>query len=496
MLRQRAPYLLVFFLLLTGCGTVQRDLVSGNNRSFAYSWSEQVQIGRENHPAIVAQFGAYDDPDLQAYVDRVGQAVLAQSHARRADTPAEVRNTPFTFTVLDSPTINAFALPGGYTYYTRGLLAHMENEAQLAVVIGHEIGHITRQHQSRAAFEQQRAQLGLIGGAILGEAVLGGGAGGTIAQLGGQAAGLLFLKYGRGDERESDQLGVEYASLAGYDASQGSAFFNVLDRVSVQAGTDAIPTWQSTHPDPGEREQTILELAAEWEPRAPGNTVGTERHMQVIDGVTYGEDPRQGYVEDGLFLHPDLRFRFRVPDGFQVQNSPVRVLMGQLNGQILFVFSLAQAQSAQAAVSALGQQQGVRVVDSGRRSVNGLPAAYAVADVQQEQGQIRVINFFIEYDGRVYDFAALMAPQAYSQYQQSAVNIIQSFAPLSDARYLNRQPLRIRVVDAPRTGQFDDLMRSILGDLPRGVTMADLAILNQVQQNETIQAGTPLKTVR
>jgi predicted Zn-dependent protease len=490
----RAPYLLALLLFTSGCaGTVSRDLVTGKNRGFGYSWAEQVQIGQQNDPAIVAQFGLYDDPDLAAYVTQVGQEVLAESHARRADTPAEVLNTPFTFRVLDSDVINAFALPGGFNYVTRGLLAHVENEAQLAVVLGHEIGHVVRQHQSRAAFEQQRAQLGLIAGAVIGQGVLGGAAAENILGLGSQAAGLLFLKYGRGDERESDALGVEYASMAGYDASQGAAFFNVLDRLSVQSGTDQIPTWQLTHPDPGEREQTILELAAEWGPRTPGDVVNAERHLRMIDGIVYGENPRQGYVENSTFYHPDLRFQFGVPQGYQVQNSPTRVVMGQPNGQMIFLFTLAQQSSAQAAVQALGQTQGVRVVDSGRRTVNGLPASYAVADVQQEGGQeLRLINFFVDYNGQVYDFAALMAAQQYSQFERLAVSVLSSFAPLNDQTYLNRQPLRIDVVDAPRTARFSELV----GALPQGVTIEELAILNQVEANQTIPAGTPLKMVR
>ncbi len=496
-LLHRAPYLLVLLLFVTGCaGTVSRDLVTGKRKGFGYSWAEQVQIGQQADPSIVAQFGLYDDPDLAAYVTQVGQQVLAESHARRADTPAEVANTAFYFRVLDSDVINAFALPGGYTYYTRGLLSHVENEAQLAVVIGHEIGHITRQHQSRAAFEQQRAQLGLIAGAIVGQGVLGGAAAENILGLGSQAAGLLFLKYGRGDERESDGLGVEYASRAGYDASQGAAFFEVLDRLSAQSGADQIPNWQSTHPDPGEREQTILELAA----RAPaqGTVVNTDRHLNTINGIVYGENPRQGFVENQRFYHPDLKFQFGVPQGYQVQNSPTQVVMGQPNGQMVFLFTIAQKASAQEAVQALGQTQGVTIVDSGRRTVNGLSAAYAVADVQQQnaQGQagqqLRLINFFIEYQGQVYDFAALMAAQTYSQNERMAVNTLSTFAPLSDARYLNRQPVRINVVQAPRTARFSELV----GNLPTGVTVEELAILNQVQSNQTIQAGTRLKLVR
>ncbi len=273
-------------------------------------------------------------------------------------------------------------------------------------------------------------------------------------------------------------------------------FFEVLDRLSVQSGTDQIPNWQSTHPDPGEREQTILELAAQAPVR--GTVVNTDRHLNVIDGIVYGENPRQGFVENQRFYHPDLAFQFGVPQGYQVQNGQSQVVMGQQNGQMVFVFTLTQQPSAQAAVQALGQTQGVSIVDSGRRTVNGLTAAYAVADVQQQnqQGQpgqrLRLINFFIEHQGQVYDFSALMLAQSYSQNERLAVSTLSSFAPLTEARYLNRQPNRITIVSAPRNARFSELV----GTLPSGVSVEDVAILNQVETNQMIQAGTRIKLVR
>ncbi|MBE2187593.1 MAG: M48 family metalloprotease [Rhodothermales bacterium] len=216
---------------LTGCGTVSKDFVTGNDRALGYTWAQQVQIGRESDPQILAQFGAYPNESLEQYVNRIGQKIVAVSHLRsgnpatvglnRPAVPSDVQNTPVTFRVLDSPIINAMALPGGYIYVTRGLLANLENEAQLAVVLGHEVGHVARQHAARQAYQAQRAQLGLIGAMIAGS-VIGGTAGqvaNALGQYGGQGLQLLLLKYGRDAEEESDRLGVEYASLAGYDAS-------------------------------------------------------------------------------------------------------------------------------------------------------------------------------------------------------------------------------------------------------------------------------------
>src|SRR5690606_29236122 len=173
----------------------------------------------------------------------------------REGASAEFVSTPFTFRVLSSPVVNAFALPGGYNYVTRGLLTHMTSEAQLAMVIGHEIGHVAARHASQQALTQQAGSLLLIGGAVLGQELLGVRAQ-DIMELGGTAAQLLFLRYSRDAERESDKLGVEYSAKSGYDASQGAAFFTTLKRLSEASGS-SIPAFMSSHPDPGDREVDI-----------------------------------------------------------------------------------------------------------------------------------------------------------------------------------------------------------------------------------------------
>ena len=312
LLRLRPLYLLVALFAvapLSGCGQQVANLVTGETTRGAYSWQEEVQIGREADGQIIAQFGLYDDDALQAYVTRIGQEVLQTSAYTDASTPAEIRNTPFYFRLLDSEVVNAFALPGGYTYVTRGLLSHLENEAQLAVVLGHEIGHVLARHSSQRAADAQLGQLGLLGAAI-GSAVLGAGAGVTqgILEYGGTGVQLLFLKYGRDAEREADRAGVAYAEFAGYDAAEAARFFRSLDRLSAQSGS--IPSFLSTHPDPGEREQTIPQLAAQYD---TGTAVNAPQYLQQIDGIVLGTNPRQGFTENGRFYHPDLRFRVRLP---------------------------------------------------------------------------------------------------------------------------------------------------------------------------------------
>lgn len=491
---------------LTGCGTVSKDLVTGNDRALGYTWAQQVQIGRESDPQILAQFGAYPNESLEQYVNRIGQKVVAVSHLRsgnpataglnRPAVPAEVQNTPVTFRVLDSPVINAMALPGGYIYVTRGLLANLENEAQLAVVLGHEVGHVARQHAARQAYQAQRAQLGLLGAVIAGS-VIGGTAGqiaNALGQYGGQGLQLLLLKYGRDAELESDQLGVEYATLAGYDASQAADFFISLARLQQRDGA-GIPTWMSTHPDPGDREGNIRRMAQEWATRMPNaaRAVNAADLDAQTDGIVFGENPRQGFVQNGVFYHPDMAFQFSLPQGWQMQNSASMVQFADGGGQSVGQLSLAQGTSAEAAARQFASQQGVQVTQSGRKTVNGYPAYVVVAQGQTQQGVLLTIQYFIEYNGRVYNFSAIGTQQGMATSQQAYVNIFESFRALTDSRILALQPNRMDFITASRAGTLASFQPT---PLPTGVTLEDVAIANQVQTNARVEPGAKFKIVR
>lgn len=481
-------------LLGTGCVSVEKSLITGNKRAYGYTWTQERQIGQEADAAIAAQYGLYDDPDLAAYVDRIGQEVLQYSHLHRPETPAEMKNTPFTFRLLDSPVVNAFALPGGYVYVTRGLLAHLDNEAQLAVVLGHEIGHVVGRHASKRAATQALGQGLLLLGAVGGQAVLGGTAGESILNVGSQATQLLFLSYGRDDERESDDVGVEYAAKAGYMAGEGAAFFTSLKRLGEQSG-GSIPTFMSTHPDPGEREQTILRHAREWAASTNMTKVNGDVYLSRIDGMVLGEDPRQGYTEGGRFYHPGLRFQFPVPSGYQVINQPSQVVMVEGNQQAIMVLTLeANAQNVEAAAQTFAAQEGLTVIERGpARSSGGLSAQVVVADAQTQDGQtVRVMAYFIAHGGNVYRILGYSAAQTFSSHSGAFSETMQGFAPLNDSRYLHVQPERLQVIQASRTASF----RSFVTTLPRGMSLEELAILNQVGTDETIQAGEKLKLVR
>ena len=479
---------LVALVVLAGCGTANTNFVTGESQRGAYTWEQEVQLGTEADQQISAQYGIYDDADVQRYVERIGNEVLQTSAYTDESTPVEVRNTPFYFRVLDSPVVNAFALPGGYIYVTRGLLAYLENEAQLAVVLGHEIGHVLGRHSSEQAARSQLSQFGLLGAAVLGGVVGGGQVAEGILTYGGQATQLLTLKYGRGAEREADRAGVAYAEFAGYDAAQAARFFVALERLSATSG-GSLPNFLSTHPDPAERAQTIPELASQYDPQ--GTEVSAAQYLQTIEGIVVGDDPRQGFVEGNTFYHPELRFELSFPQGWQTQNSPAAFIIAEPDGQAVIQFTLAQGGSARDAAQAFASQQGVQVTGSGAVSV-GVGQAFRVeGTAQQQNGTLGFSATFVEYGGNVYQILGITAANSLRQYAGTFRGVAESFERLTNNRYLNRQPSRLEVTTLRRPTTLSALLRG--RTLPGGLSEEEVAIMNQVTLSETIPAGRAIK---
>jgi len=489
MIRSRlTPALAALLILGSGCGTASYNAITGEETRGAYTWAQEVQIGQQSDPQIIAQYGLYNDSGLQQYVEDMGQTVLQTSAYTDPTTPVEIRNTPFYFRLLDSPVVNAFALPGGYIYITRGLLSYLENEAQLAVVLGHEIGHVLGRHSSRQALRQQRGQFAVIGGAIAGGVLGGGDVAQGILEYGSTGAQLLFLSHGRDAERESDQAGVAYAEFAGYDASEAARFFRSLGRLSNQGGGGALPSFMSTHPDPAEREQTIPQLAAQYD---SGTEINMEGYLARVENIVIGDDPRQGFVENNTFYHPELRFEFNIPQGWQVQNTASAVVMQEANGNAAIQMTLSQESSAAAAYQKLSQTQGVTVQGQDQTSIGGNPAYVAEGTAAQQNGSIGFAATYIEYGGNVYEFLGLTSTQNYSQFRSALRGVPASFERLTSSSVLNRQPARMEVV----TLRNASTLRSLLNNrtIPLGMTDVELAIMNEVELDQQIPAGTRVK---
>jgi len=459
---------------------------TGDKRFVGFTWQQEAEIGKQANKEVAALFGVYRDTNVERYVTEVGNRVLAASHLRRPGIDEQIRNTPITFGVLDSPIINAMALPGGYIYITRGMLAHLNSEDQLATVLAHEIGHVAARHAARQAWQQKIGQGLMLGGALLGQGL--GLPIQDLMNLGGMAAQLIFLRYSREDELEADQLGVEYGSGAGYDPREVTGFFQTLNRMQEKEG-QGMPSFLSTHPDPGARIQRIRDLTAKLPiDRRSG---ADSRYMKSVENLVIGEDPRQGFVEGQVFYHPDLRFRFPVPRGFKVINQPTQVVMVEGQNRAMMGFSATGEKSAQEAAGKFLSQQGLRVIQRGPLRANQLPAYVAIADAQTQNGQIvRIMAYFVEYRGAVYHFLGYAPQQAFGTFRDAFLQTMQGFAETQDPQILNRQPIRLALQTASRSAPLRDLLPQ---NLPAPLKIEEVALMNQAELNQRVAPGTILK---
>ena len=473
----------VFFLY--GCVT---DIVpaTGERRYLGYTWQQETDIGKQASKEVTSLFGVYGDANLARYVTEVGNRVLATSHLRRTGADEQVRATPVTFTVLDSPVINAMALPGGYIYVTRGMLAHLNNEDQLATVIAHEIGHVAARHAARQAWQQQIGQGLLLGGAVLSQGL--GLPAGNILNFGGMATQLFLLRYSREDELEADRLGVEYAMAAGYDSREVIGLFQTLDRMQEKEA-QSMPSFLATHPNPGDRIQRIQELtSAARDSRTPN---ADTRYLHAVEGLVLGEDPRQGFVQDNVFYHPDLGFRFPIPRGFKAVNQPSQVVMVEGQNRAVLGFTGTAESSAEAVAAKLLSQRGLRVVERGSTHINGFPAVGVLAEAQTQNGQIVTLTtYFIEYRGKVYQFIGYAPQQLFGSFQSAFLQTIRGFAEIQDSQILARQPVRLTLLRVSRSAPFRELIPRAL---PAPFTAAEAAILNEVDLNQEISPAKILK---
>ena len=489
-LRTILPSAILLFFFTSSC-VVQKSPVTGNKRAYAYSWQQEVQLGKDVDSEIVAQFGLYDDPAIGEYFSELSDVILENSHMRRDDTPEKFKNTEFTFRVLDSPVVNAFALPGGYVYVTRGLMAHLNNEAQLAVVIGHEIGHVAARHASQRGLQQAIGQAVVVGGAIIGQELLGV-SGESILNLSGQAAQLIFLSYSRDHERESDRLGVEYAAMTGYDAAEGANFFTSLKRLSEKSG-GGVPNLLSSHPDPGEREKTIPEKAEEWRQKGYEQSIlNREEYLQLLDGMVFGENPRNGFNRDGRFYHPNMEFQFPVPAGWNLINQPSQVVMVSPEEKGVSIFRIdSESETARESVRKFLTNNEIETDRQQSTQSSGRYEAYeADFTIQQESQTLGVHMFAVEYEGLVYTFLSYSAESDFSEYLPIFKDTATGFDRLTDSSILNINPVTISVT---RTSSKEVFSRLLPDQLPMNIDKEEVAIINQVHLDDVIPSGSLIK---
>jgi predicted Zn-dependent protease len=372
-------YRLMAVIVMLLSGSCAKNPVTGRRDFMLMSEGQEIAMGQQSDPEVTSFFGVYDDPTMQKFVDEKGQKMAGVSPRK---------NLKYQFKIVDSPVVNAFAIPGGYVYVTRGIMAHLNNEAEFAGVLGHEIGHIAARHSAKQYSKSMLAQLGLAAGAALSPTFA------QYANLAQQGVTLLFLKFGRDDESQADRLGVEYSTKIGYDAREMGYFFKTLNSLSAVTDAQEVPTFLSTHPNPADREKKVGKLANEWRSKVPNASslkVSRESYLRMIDGIIYGEDPKQGFVENNMFYHPVLKFQFPVPSQWVVQNTPQQVQMGDKNGNAVMMFTLAEGNGLDNAAQNLLQKYQLNLLQSSHENVNGLDAIAMTADQQSQQGVVRTL---------------------------------------------------------------------------------------------------------
>jgi predicted Zn-dependent protease len=463
-MRNTLTTLVLTAAMLAGCGSTVQNPVTGAPERTVMDEAQEIALGRKEHQAVLQSMPPYADSAVQAYVNALGQKLARQSH--RA-------NLQWTFTVLDSPDINAFALPGGFVYVTRGIMAYMESEADLAGVIGHEIAHVTARHGAQRATRQQDAGLGVLAATVLG-AVLESqgvsGAGRAASGVSQAVAAGYVASYSRDQELQADQLGAEYLSRNRYDPGNMVDVIGVLGSQEQFAADQARAQgravsegggWLASHPSSAQRLQAITALARNYQGQGQYADDGRARYLQVISGLRFGESDAQGLTRGRTFYHRDLGLTITAPVRWTLLNQPERLVV------------LSPTRDAALVVNHVPVQAGVAHGDiirnllkptRGRTEalrINGLPATHFVGERANAQGRLEPVEATIVSGPGDNRFLLLWSARDAAALQRARADMQQardSFRAMTAADHASARPWLVRIVPFPRGG-FAELAR-------------------------------------
>lgn len=450
---------------------------------------DEARMGAEYHPQFLAEFGGAMTGSQATYVEQIGKNVAVQSGLGNA-------RESFTVSLLNSPVHNAFAVPGGYVYTTRQLVTLMNNEAELAAVLGHEVGHVAARHSQRRQQAAQRNSIFGLLGAIGSSVLLGNSqAGQTLSRTLMQGSQLLTLRFSREQELQADDLGIEYLGKAGYDRR---AMGTVLASLAAQNSLDArlagrnasVPEWASTHPDPASRVQAALTKAG---PATAGGITNRDTFLTRIDGLRYGDDPAQGLIEGSRFIHPELLLSFNAPQGFYMVNGTRAVTIQGQGGQAQMTTAAYNGNLetyVRTAFTALGGQNSqLAPQELQRTTVNGLPAVYGTARVANGNSQVDVIVFAYEFArDRAYHFAVIAPAGGAATFNP----MFQSMRRISQTEASSVVPRRLQVVTVARGDTVASLARRMAYD---SAQEERFRVLNALTSSSTLTPGQKVKLV-
>jgi predicted Zn-dependent protease len=469
-----APSLLLASLP-AGCA---RNPVTGKSELSLVSESQEIQMGQQAAQEVAQTIGLYEDANIQAYVAGLGKQIAASS---------ERPNLPWEFHVVDDASVNAFALPGGFIYVTRGLMTSINDEAELATVVGHEVGHVTNRHSVQQISKAQLAQLGLGIGSILSSDIA------RFGQLASAGLQILFLKYSRNAENQADEAGFRYALGQGYDVREMPKVFVTLDRISqASGGGGKLPEWLATHPNPENRIKHIESMLDTAHVDPSRLKVNKEDYLRRIQGMTFGDDPRKGYFEGTTFYHPDLRFQIQFPEGWKTQNLPQAILAASPNQDAVIQGSIAGKEDPQQLAQKFFTQQGIQPGRTSSSSINGNPAASGYFQAQTDQGIVEGLASFISYGGSTYMFVGYTPQGKLGNYDDTFRRTIGSFRRLDDPSKLNVRPAKLELVKLSR----DMTLEQFNAQYPSSIPLEQLAIINEVEDpSSVLPAGRMVKRV-
>jgi len=477
-MKHSSRYLAAVVLLTAACAT---NPATGKRQFNLMSEAQEISAGQQADAQVKTEMGIYNDANLQEYVSSIGMKL-----AKSSERP----DLPWHYSVVDVPAINAFALPGGYIYITRGILPFLNDEAQLAGVLGHETGHVTARH---AAQQYTRAVGGTVGLVALGIFVPGARPFGQLAE---QGLGVLFLKYGRGDELQADQLGARYAARGNWDPAAVPDMLTTLGRLDEASGQRrGIPNWLETHPEPLARVKEIQPTVQQLSAGRTDFVRNADAMLRAVDGIIYGDNPEQGIVRGTAFIHPPLRFRIDFPNGWDVENSAEQVVAKAPGADVYMLLEQVQmprGTGAENIAQAQMQNAGFRIVSGSRDQVNGLDAFVGLYQGSLEGiGNVRMRAAHIVHNGNVYLVAGFSAPNIFDPLDSAMLASIRSFKPLTAAEATAIHPNRVDIY----TVRPGDSWQSIAERSGGVIKPATLAVMNGAEPNSQPTVGQRIKIV-
>ncbi len=480
-IRRRIPsFLLAGFLALASCAV---NPVTGQQQLMLLSEQDEFKLGRSTDQSVVDQYGIYADSALQNYLQSMGVAIGRISHRAALD---------WQFKVMDTPVINAFAAPGGYVYVTRGLLAALNDEAELAGVLGHEIGHVTARHSAQQYSNMMMANIGL----SLSQAVLGN-YGDMLGPMVEKGAELLFLKFSRDDEREADALGVEYATRTGYDAGRMADFFITLQRQPGEGGQQAarLPEFFSTHPNPLDREATVRALARKWQAQTSGQPfrVNRAQFLARVDGLVYGDDPRKGFREGNWYYLPQYEAKLPIPSGWKLEREGNNLQLSHPQGRAVSIVAIRPGSNLTQVVATFLKSTGANVQQERSLTTDGMPTRQLVSVLTNGQQRAVIVSHFYQKGSDVFAFHGMTSVADYSALSEVLQQPATGFSVLTDRTLLNRQPQRIAVTTLAKASTLEKTLLAMKIDREQWAT---IAWLNGMQLGEVLKAGEKIKVIK